>query len=103
MAMISRIERERRKRLYLLGLKQCTECEEPLPLEKFGRRSDGYRGLYSRCKRCVNSQTAENQKRTPDYQAHRQRRWRHANRAAWLDISRRRDARVRWGAGGEPV
>ena len=43
MAGITQAERERRDRLYEHGLKQCSVCDEPLPLEKFGHRQDGYR------------------------------------------------------------
>jgi hypothetical protein len=96
MAAISQAERQRRDTLYELGLKQCNTCTEPLPLVSFAPRHDGYRGLNGTCRGCKSAQAAEHRKRTPDHQAYRQRRWQHANREAWLAISRRRDARVRW-------
>ncbi|WIM87708.1 hypothetical protein PT015_23235 [Candidatus Mycobacterium wuenschmannii] len=99
MAGISQAERDYRDRLYQRGLKQCTTYKEPLTLDKFTLRPDGWRGLNGSCRPCCNARTANHQNRTPDYQAYRQRRWRHANPVAWLAISRRRDVRQRWRRG----
>ena len=66
MAGITRAERERRDALYALGLKQCTTCDEPLPLADFAPQSDGYRGLTGSCRPCRNVRTADYQKRNPD-------------------------------------
>ncbi|MGO9355078.1 MAG: hypothetical protein ACLP3C_31175 [Mycobacterium sp.] len=97
MAASSRAERQRRDGLCEIGLKEITrQCGEPKPLSAFGEQSDGYRGLRGGCRDCKNMQAADHRQRTPDYQAHRQRRWRHANRKAWPEISRRRDVRVGW-------
>lgn len=96
MAGISQLERERRDRLYERGLRQCNTCREPLPLHRFSPRRDGYKGLNGTCRDCKNVQAADYRERTPDYQAYRQRRWRHDNQGAWLAISRRRDVRDRW-------
>lgn len=93
---ITHEERERRDRLYRLGLKQCNTCEEPLPLGSFSPRPDGYRGLNGSCRDCKNAAKSEYQRRTPEMQQARQMRWRKGNRESWLAISRRRDARVRW-------
>lgn len=65
-------------------------------MAEFGLTHDGYWGLNGTCRDCVNARAAEYRKRTPEYQAARQRRWQHANREGWLAISRRRDALVRW-------
>jgi hypothetical protein len=96
MAAITQAERERRDRLYELGLKQCNTCTEPLTLDKFSPRHDGYRGLNGTCRSCKNIQVAGYQKRNPEKVAARVRRWRHENREAWLATSRRRDVRFRW-------
>lgn len=96
MAGISQVERERRERLYELGLKQCNTCDEPLPLASFAARADGYRGLNGTCRRCKTAATLNYQRRTPEKQRQRQTRWQRENREAWLAISRRRDVRVRW-------
>jgi hypothetical protein len=96
MAGIARAERERRDALYAKGLKQCTTCDEPLPLADFAPQSDGYRGLTGSCRPCRNVRTADYQKRNPEKLADRQRRWRDENPRRWLAISRRRDVRARW-------
>jgi hypothetical protein len=95
MSGITQAVRDERDRLYERGLKLCNACAGPLPLDRFASRADGYRGLDGRCRTCRNARTADYQRRTPDYQAYRQRRWRHANPDAWLAISRRRDVRAR--------
>lgn len=100
---ISQRERERRDRLYERGLKQCNTCEEPLPLDKFSPRSDGYKRLNGTCRDCKNLHAADYRQRTPEYQAARQKRWRQGNPKSWLAISRRRDARVRWRQTGVAV
>lgn len=96
MAGITQAERERRDALYEKGLKQCTTCDEPLPLADFAPQSDGYRGLTGSCRPCRNARTADYQERAPERQAERQKRWRDANPGSWLAISRRRDVRLRW-------
>lgn len=101
MAGISQIERERRDTLYERGLRQCNTCAEPLPLDQFGPRHDGYKGLNGTCRDCYRSWNADWQKRTPEYQAARQKAWRAENRPDWLAISRRRDVRHRWHESGE--
>ena len=102
MAEISQVERDRRDRLSR-GLKQCTVCDEPLPLADFGPRSDGYQGLNGSCRMCRNAATSDYQRRHPEKQAERQRRWRADNPERWLAVSRRRDARKRWRRDGSPV
>jgi hypothetical protein len=98
MAGITKAERERRDALYTLGLKECKACEEPQALREYSPRADGYRGLNGTCRTCKHAVDADYRRRTPDYQAERQRDWREANRAAWLAISRRRQERERWAA-----
>jgi hypothetical protein len=96
MAGITKAERQRRDRLYELGLKECNTCEEPQALPQYGHRADGYKGLNGTCNTCKNAAHSAYQRRTPEYQAERQRRWREANKDAWLSISRRRQERERW-------
>lgn len=95
MGCITRDERERRMALFEQGYKRCTGCDDVLPVEHFQPNARGWQGLHSRCKTCRNTATAERQTRAPEVQAERQKRWRKENRAAWLRISRRRDARKR--------
>jgi hypothetical protein len=76
MAGITQAERERRDRLYERGLKQCNTCDEPLSLDSYSLRADGYRGLNGTCKACKNAAAADYQLRTPERQADRQKRWR---------------------------
>ncbi|WP_457145149.1 hypothetical protein [Mycobacterium sp. URHB0021] len=95
MAGIPQAERERRDRLYVYGVKQCTRCDQALPLDEFAPRPDGYMGLYGACRGCRNDDNLERQKQTPDKQAGRQKRWRDNNPETWLAISRRRDLRSR--------
>jgi hypothetical protein len=103
MAGITQVERERRNRLYERGLKQCTTCDEPLPLAAFAARHDGYQGLNGTCRDCKNEATRDYQRRTPELQAVRQSRWRVGNRDQWLAISRRRAVRLRWRREGVTV
>lgn len=103
MAAISAAERQRRDRLYELGLKQCTACDEPKPLDAYRQRSDGYRGLNGSCRDCRNAATLDYQKRNPEQCAARMRRWRHANRSDRLLIERRYAARRRWREQGVAV
>jgi hypothetical protein len=100
MAGITRAERERRDALYALGLKQCTTCDEPLPLADFAPQSDGYRGLTGSCRPCRNVRTADYQKRNPDKVADKVLRWRHENPEARRAIVRRYEARARWRRNG---
>lgn len=79
MAPITKIERERRTELYERGLKECSSCAEVLPLAQFRPNQRGWMGLYSRCRDCKNTVDNEHRKRTPKYQAARQKRWRDAN------------------------
>lgn len=89
MAGITQAEREHRDWLYERGLKNCSSCSIDKPLAEFGARSDGYRGLYARCKRCVNTETAAYQKRRPQVLANRQKRWRQTNPTQWAGIAKR--------------
>ena len=91
MAGISIAERERRDRLYELGLKVCNS--EPLPLANFGPRHDGYRGKDGTCRACKNAATLAWQKANPEKNAAKVRRWCAENREARLAIERRRDTR----------
>lgn len=100
MAAITQAERQRRDRLYELGLKQCNTCTEPLTLDKFSPRHDGYRGLNGTCRDCKNAQKAEYQRRNPEKVAARMRRWRAENREKRLAIEQRRDIRSRWRRAG---
>jgi hypothetical protein len=96
-------ELQRREALYAIGLKTCNTCTEPLPLEKFAIRHDGWQGLNGTCRRCGNVATLARQKLRPELGAARSRRWRQANREAWLATSRRRDVRFRWRRDGLAV
>ena len=66
MAGMSIAERERRDRLYELGLKVCNTHGEPLPLANFAPRHDGYRGLNGTCRACKNAGTLAWQKANPE-------------------------------------
>lgn len=79
MAAISAAERQRRDQLYEQGLKDCTCCRRAKPLADFHARRDGYRGLHGECRRCKNAATSARERRNPDGQAARQKRWRDAN------------------------
>jgi hypothetical protein len=79
MAAISAAERQRRDTLYDEGLKACTSCRRTKPLADFPLRRDGYRGLYGECRKCKNAATAALERRNPDTQAARQKRWRDAS------------------------
>lgn len=80
MPMITRIEQNRRAELHRHGLKQCSACAETLPIDQFRPNARGSMGLRSRCVECDTAAKAAYQKRTPTYQAARQKRWRDANR-----------------------
>jgi hypothetical protein len=99
MAGISIADRERRDRLYELGLKVCNTHGEPLPLANFAPRHDGYRGLNGSCRACTNAATLAWQKANPEKNAAKVRRWCAENREARLAIERRRDTRRRWRRG----
>lgn len=79
MGMITRVEQGRRAELYAQGLKLCSACAETLPLEQFRPNTRGWMGLRSRCLDCDNAAKADYQRRTPGYQAARQKQWRDAN------------------------
>ncbi|AFR50019.1 HNH endonuclease [Gordonia sp. KTR9] len=89
MAGITRVERERRDALYEQGLKQCNTCADPLPLDQFAPRADGYRGLNGTCRGCKNDQVADYQRRNPEKVAARVRRWNATNRARSHEIAKR--------------
>jgi hypothetical protein len=79
MAAISAAERQRRDQRYEQGLKECSCCRRAKPLEDFHPRRDGYRGLRGECAKCQNVATSARERRSPDKQAARQKRWRDAN------------------------
>jgi hypothetical protein len=79
MAAISAAERQRRDQLCEQGLKECTCCRRAKPLADFHARHDGYKGLHGECRKCKNTATSARERRSPDKQAARQKRWRDAN------------------------
>lgn len=76
---ISRVERERRDRLYESGLRQCTKCAETLPLRSFSKASSGYKGLRSACKSCTYLVDLDWNSRNPEKRTEYARRWREGN------------------------
>ena len=76
MAAISAAERQRRDQHYEQGLKDSTCCRRTKLLADFYPRSDGYRGLSGECRKCQNVATSAWERRSPDTQAARQKRWR---------------------------
>lgn len=79
MGMITKAEREIRMGLYEQGLKKCSSCAGNLPLGRFRPNTESWMGLRSRCVDCDNAAKMEYQRRTPERQAARQKRWREAN------------------------
>jgi hypothetical protein len=79
MAAITQAERQRRDQLYGQGLKDCTCCQRTKPLADFHARRDGHKGLYGECRKCKIAATSAWERRSPDTQAARQKRWRDAN------------------------
>lgn len=78
MAAISAAERQRRDQLYEQGLKECTCCRRAKSPAEFHTRRDGYKGLRGECRECQNVATSARERRSPDGQAARQKRWRDA-------------------------
>src|SRR5271156_3833838 len=79
MAAISAAERQRRDQLYEQGLKECACCRRAKPPADFHTRRDGYKGLRGECRKCKNVATSARERRSPDKQAARQKRWCDAN------------------------
>jgi len=98
MAGISQAERDRRDALYERGLKVCNTHGEPLPLDSFAPRHDGYKRLNGTCRACHNAATQAHQKRYPERVNGRMKRWREANPERWREITRRYAVRAEWRA-----